>query len=149
MAFRRTDLQVAFSVPGTHDFTVWGYGTTDPLAEVLRPGYLLGRQSLLRAGDLVYVRTRPGRDPVDGAREVGETRTALAMVSCCENGDASLRLVQDFGPPAGDGPGAAAEGPPPAAPAAATPAAGVPIPVPAKRGRGRPPGSRSKPAATA
>ena len=30
-AFRRSDLQEAFFVPGTHAFRVWGYGTTDPL----------------------------------------------------------------------------------------------------------------------
>jgi hypothetical protein len=34
MSFRRSDLQEAFFVPGTHAFRVWGYGTTDPLEEV-------------------------------------------------------------------------------------------------------------------
>ena len=39
MAFRRSDLQEAFFVPGTHPFRVWGYGTADPLEAVLAPGY--------------------------------------------------------------------------------------------------------------
>ena len=39
MAFRRSDLQEAFFVPGTYAFRVWGYGTTDPLEEVLREDY--------------------------------------------------------------------------------------------------------------
>jgi hypothetical protein len=38
MGFRRSDLQEAFFVPGTHAFRVYGYGTTDPLEEVLAPG---------------------------------------------------------------------------------------------------------------
>jgi hypothetical protein len=37
MGFRRSDLQEAFFVPGTHAFRVYGYGTSDPLEEVLAP----------------------------------------------------------------------------------------------------------------
>ena len=39
MGFRRNDLQEAFFVPGDHAFRVWGFSTTDCLADVLRPGY--------------------------------------------------------------------------------------------------------------
>ena len=41
MGFRRSDLQEAFFVPGTHPFRVWGYGTTDPLEELLGPDYFV------------------------------------------------------------------------------------------------------------
>ena len=43
MVFRRSDLQEAFFVPGTHAFRVYGYGTTDPLEEVLAPDYFAAR----------------------------------------------------------------------------------------------------------
>ncbi len=146
MGFRRHDLQEAFFIPGTYDFRVWGYGTTDTLEEMLRPNYLQGARSLVHLGDLIYVSTRPGRDPVDG-REVGETRAALVMVSGWHNGDASLRLVQDFGRPEGDGPGAANDGPSAATGsemnAAVLPMANAAPQEPMKRGRGRPRGSRS------
>src|SRR5687767_5139581 len=96
-----------------------------------------GGQSVLGLGDLIYVSTRPRRDPRDG-RAIGERRMALVMVSGFERGDASVRLVQDFGRPE-DGHGG------PAADARAA-AAGEPgAAEPAKRGRGRPPGSKSKP----
>jgi hypothetical protein len=39
MGFRRSDLQEAFFVPGAQAFRVYGYGTTDPLEEVLGAGY--------------------------------------------------------------------------------------------------------------
>jgi hypothetical protein len=132
MGFRRQDLQEAFFVPGTHPFRVWGYGTTDTLEEVLRPNYLQGGQAMVQLGELIYVSSRPGRDPV-GEGEAGETRAALVMVSGFARGDASVRLVQDFGRPEDGGRGVAAGEPGPAA-------------AP-KRGRGRPPGSTSKPRA--
>jgi hypothetical protein len=135
MAFRRSDLQEAFFVPGTHPFRVWGYGTADPLEAVLAPGYFALARALLRPGELIYVSARPAR--ADGAAP--EVRLALVMVRAqsraADRVDGSVRLVQDFGRP-DDG----------AAPLAA-PAAGA-APEPAiRRGRGRPPGSRNKKAA--
>ena len=117
--------------------SAWGYGTTDPLDEVLAPGCFALARALLRPGELVYVSSAPPR--ADGP-ERGEVRLALVMVRAAERGadraDGSVRLVQDFG-----GPGDAA------APAHARP----PLPaalMPIKRGRGRPPGSRTKKAAS-
>lgn len=55
MGFRRSDLQEVFFVPGTHAFRVYGYGTSDPLEEVLAPGYFAHGTGLLRPGDLIYV----------------------------------------------------------------------------------------------
>jgi hypothetical protein len=128
MGYRQSDLQPAFNVPGTHDFTVWGYGTTDTLDEVLQPGYMHAGSSILRPGDLIYIKTRPRRDRVDGPEE-GETRVAIVMVSGFERGCARLRLAQDFGRPE-DGAGpeqpagpvpamSEASAPPPAPPASA------------------------------
>jgi hypothetical protein len=134
MAFRRADLQEAFFVPGGHAFRVYGYGTTDRLEEVLRPGYFALARGQLRPGELIYVSIAKGSN--DGT---GEPRMALVMVQkdARDAGVAggSVRLVQDFGGP-GD----------PARPTAAE----VPTPpTPVKRGRGRPPGSRTrKPAPT-
>ena len=59
MGFRRSDLQEAFFVPGTHPFRVWGYGTTDPLEELLAPDYFRAAGDLMQAGDLIYVSVRP------------------------------------------------------------------------------------------
>lgn len=132
MALRRSDLQPAFQIPGTHDFTVRGYGTTDTLDPLLRPRYLRGGHSLVAPGDLVYVRLRPRPDPRDGS-PVGEVRAALLMVSGVERGDATLRLVQDFGPPGG------------AAPAAETGASERPAAAPAVKKRGRRPKIRARP----
>ena len=134
MSFRRSDLQEAFFVPGTHAFRVWGYGTTDALDEVLAPGYFGLARTLLRPGELIYVSTFPQPAPAGGPSrgEVrGEVRLALVMVraEAFERADGSVRLVQDFGRPA-DPSGQAG--------AAAAPAA------PVTRGRGRPPGSRTK-----
>jgi hypothetical protein len=98
MGYRQSDLQPAFNVPGTHDFTVWGYGTTDTLDEVLQPGYMHAGSSILRPGDLIYIKTRPRRDRLDGPEE-GETRVAIVMVRGFERGCARLRLAQDFGRP--------------------------------------------------
>ena len=136
MAFRRSDLQEAFFVPGTHAFRVWGYGTTDPLEEVLAPHYF-NAAGELRPGELIYVSTTPG--PVHaGGPEHGEVRLALVMVRRDGRGAASVRLVQDFGGP-DDAPGTLnASVPSQPATSLETP------PVPVKRGRGRPPGSRNK-----
>jgi hypothetical protein len=59
MPFRRSDLQEAFFVPGTYSFRVYGYGTTDPLDEVLRRDYFAAARALLRPGELIYVSTAP------------------------------------------------------------------------------------------
>jgi hypothetical protein len=131
MTFRRSDLQEAFFVPGTHAFRVWGYGTTDPLEEVLREDYFAVARGLLRPGELIYVSTAPQQA---GAHARGEARLALVMVRADERGAASVRLVQDFGRP-GDPSGALERAAPPGPDVA---------PAPPKRGRGRPPGSRTK-----
>ena len=134
MAFRRSDLQEAFFVPGTHAFRVYGYGTSDALEEVLRPGYFAAAGALLRPGELIYVSARRS---LNGAGP-GDVHMAVVMVvRPAERGASSVRLVQDFGCP--DGPAAALE-PAPAPIHAAAPA----MPAPAKRGRGRPPGSRTR-----
>ena len=139
MAFRRSDLQEAFFVPGTYAFRVWGYGTADPLEAVLAPGYFGLARALLRPGELIYVSTAPAcanGPEADEAR--GETRLALVMVRAearsPDRADGSVRLVQDFGR-ASDPAGCLHPGP---APDAAAP------PAPPKRGRGRPPGSRNR-----
>jgi hypothetical protein len=137
MAFRRSDLQEAFFVPGTHAFRVWGYATTDPLEEVLARNYFELGRALLRPGELIYVSTAPRRAQAGGP-ERGERRLALVMVRGDARGperaDGSVRLVQDFG--RSDDPPGSADATLLPVPADATPAA------PAKRGRGRPPGSR-------
>ena len=99
MAFRRSDLQEAFFVAGTHPFRVWGYGTTDPLEEVLASDYFGVARGLLRAGELIYISTYPPER--QGSRaEPGEPRMALVMVQPEERGAGlSVRLVQDFGRP--------------------------------------------------
>jgi hypothetical protein len=134
MGFRRSDLQEAFFVPGTHAFRVYGYGTSDALEEVLAPGYFGAAGGLLRPGDLIYVRT-----PADGGPAAGSepaVRMALVMVLNGARGAVDVRLVQDFGRT--DDPDAL-EATVPALPApAAAPA------TPPKRGRGRPPGSRNR-----
>ena len=134
MAFCRSDLQEAFFVPGTYAFRVYGYGTTDPLEQVLAPDYFAAARGLLRAGELIYVSTCP--QEARGSRaEPGEPRMALVMVRAderdAERAGGAARLapranhrgrpgaarVQDFGRPGG---------------------------APVKRGRGRPRGSRTK-----
>ncbi|MGH6899166.1 MAG: hypothetical protein ACREJ5_21885, partial [Geminicoccaceae bacterium] len=97
MTFRRSDLQEAFFVPGTHAFRVWGYGTTDPLEEVLRRDYFGTARGLLRPGELIYVGTAP--EARRGEPPRGDVRLALVMVRADERGAASVRLVQDFGRP--------------------------------------------------
>jgi hypothetical protein len=140
MAFHRSDLQEAFFVPGTHAFRVYGYGTSDALEEVLRPGYFAAAGTLLQPGELIYVSARrhgassPARGP--GPADV---HMALVMVMRAAERSAGrgalvrlVRLVQDFGCPEDI-----------AQPPMAT---GAPVPAapPVKRGRGRPPGSRTR-----
>jgi hypothetical protein len=122
MGFRRSDLQEAFFVAGTYGFRVWGYGTTDPLEEVLRQDYFEAVRGLLLPGELIYVSAH-ARPETNGSA-CDEARMALVMVRRGERGTASVRLVQDFGGPS-------------------TPSA-APGVLPAKRGRGRPAGSRTK-----
>jgi hypothetical protein len=139
MVFRRSDLQEAFFVAGTYPFRVYGYGTTDPLEEVLAPDYFAAARGLLRAGELIYVSTCP-RDARSGRTEPRGLRMALVMVLAGERdperAGASVRLVQDFGGPSERQ--AAVDVTAPTASDAMAPAA------PVKRGRGRPPGSRTK-----
>jgi hypothetical protein len=120
MVFRRSDLQEAFFVAGTHGFRVWGYGTTDSLDEVLRPDHFEAARGILRPGELMYVSMHPETD----GPERDATRVALMMVLPGERGSASVRVVQDSG-----GPDAASTSV---------------LVASVKRGRGRPPGSRNK-----
>jgi hypothetical protein len=122
MGFRRSDLQEAFFVAGTYGFRVWGYGTIDPLDEVLREGYFEAARGILCPGELMYVSMRP---ETSADRPEGEaTSVALVMVRRGARGAASVRLVQDFGGPD---------------------VSSTSLPVaPVKRGRGRPLGSRNK-----
>jgi hypothetical protein len=156
MGFRRSDLQEAFFVPGSYPFRVWGYGTTDPLEDVLGRDYFRAAGGLMHPGDLIYVSMRPSYTPGAGPRQQnvpvglrsqvsstpGDVRMALVMVRSGENGAPSVRLVQDFGCP--DDPDAV-----PLAAARAAPELAQPLAAPPqKRGRGRPPGSKTKRPAT-
>jgi hypothetical protein len=136
MEFRRSDLQEAFFVPGTHAFRVYGHGTSHALEEVLAPGYFALGTGLLRPGDLIYVSSCPAHPP--GGAAPGGPRMALVMARPDERNPAhaggSVRLVQDFGR-ASDPAGCLQPGLAPDASAA---------PAPLKRGRGRPPGSKTK-----
>lgn len=152
MGFRRSDLQEAFFVPGSHAFRIWGYGTADPLAEVLQPGYLGVGRPTLTPGDLLWVRagclevTPPGRPNGAIAHPAGPPQMALLAVSgFTPNGNASLRLVQDLSlPPVADAPSE------PTNPSQPLPALDpTPRPVAAPRARpkkrGRPVGSPNRP----
>jgi hypothetical protein len=136
MGFRRSDLQEAFSVPGTHAFRVYGYGTTDPLEEVLAPGYFAHGTGLLRPGDLIDISIHP--PDVRSGAGLSEPQMALVMARTDgrdpRRGADSVRLVQDFGRPSD---GAGPLGRDARADTLSEPAA-------IKRGRGRPPGSKNK-----
>ena len=71
MGFRRSDLQEAFFVPGTHPFRVWGYGTTDPLEELLEGDYFRAAGGLMHPGrpDLCE---HPPAVPARAARRAGD-----------------------------------------------------------------------------
>jgi hypothetical protein len=100
MGFRRSDLQEAFFVPGSRPFRVWGYGTTDPLEDVLGRDYFRSAGGLMHPGDLIYVAVRPPSAPGAGLRPQnvpvslrsqagstpGDVRMALVMVRAGENG---------------------------------------------------------------
>lgn len=139
MVFRRSDLQEAFFVPGTQAFRVYGYGTTDPLEEVLAPDYFAPARGLLRPGELIYVSTAP-TPARPGELTQGEVRLALVMARSDEHVpdrcNGSVRLVQDFGRPS--------DPPVAIAPTASASVALNGAPAPLKRGRGRPPGSRNR-----
>ena len=134
MSFRRSDLQEAFFVPGTHAFRIWGYGTADPFEEVLAPGYFGAANTLLQAGDLIYVRARASGQGQGGAAATA-VHMALLMVRAGPPGSVAVRLAQDFG--RSDAPDAVAQT------ATALPTA-VTAASPVKRGRGRPAGSRGR-----
>lgn len=140
MGFCRSDLQVAFFVPRMHAFRVWGYGTTDPLEEVLRRGYFEAARGLLRPGELIYVSSCPLVRGGNGAAVPGELRMALVMVGPDQRdawrAGGSVRLVQDFGRPT--------DSPVTLDLSAPTQSGDRAPPVPAKRGRGRPRGSGNK-----
>jgi hypothetical protein len=78
MAFRRVALQEAFFAPGTQPFRVYGYGTSDPLEEVLRPAYFAVARGLLHSGELIYVSTAPRPVPVSGCPP-----NSSSFWSCC------------------------------------------------------------------
>ncbi len=130
MAFRRSDLQEAFFVPGTHAFRVFGYGTADALEDVLAPAYFGAAGALLKPGDLVYIRAGAGAE-----RPAPAVHMALLLVRAGPPGSPAVRLVQDFGRT--NDPDPAEEATPATLPIAAPPPA-----LPARRGR--PPGSRNK-----
>ena len=113
-----------------------GYGTPDPLEQVLAPEYFAPARGLLRPGELIYVSAAARPDP--GQSAPSEAHLALVMVRSDERApdrcDGSVRLVQDFGRPSD----------PPAAHALAAPLGPNGAPARLKRGRGRPPGSRNR-----
>ena len=90
MGFRRSDLQEAFFVAGTYGFRVWGYGTTDPLEEVLRQDYFEAVRGLLSPGELIYVSAqRAARNQWVGVRR-----------GACGSGHGSARRAgHGFGSP--------------------------------------------------
>lgn len=139
MSFRRSDLQEAFFVPGTHAFRVWGYGTTDPLDEVLGRDYFEVARGLLHPGELIYVSSCPKERGGNGAAS-GGLRMALVVVGADERdperAGGSVRLVQDFGRPS-DSPARLNLSAPSESGALVPPAT-------LKRGRGRPRGSGNK-----
>ncbi len=111
MSFRRSDLQEAFFVPGTHAFRrAW---LPEPTTKVgperrglrhRRPARrgagtgLLRRaaNTLLQPGDLIYVRARASGQGQGGA-SAAAVHMALLMVRAGPRGSVAVRLVQDFG----------------------------------------------------
>jgi hypothetical protein len=98
MPAKWSDLQVAFSVPGEFPFTIWGYGTADPLNEVLKPNYFAAIHSMVREGDLAYACLYPPEAKQDARSWQGQRHHVLLMIedlkaSC---GPTRARLVQDF-----------------------------------------------------
>jgi hypothetical protein len=95
MTFRRSDLQEAFFVPGTQPFRVYGYGTTDPLEEVLRQDYFAAARALLCPGELKRGGTRAkaveasGRDRgISGiADDFSGTSVNYLAAGACTNRD--------------------------------------------------------------
>jgi hypothetical protein len=87
MGFRRSDLQEAFFVPGTHAFRIYGYGTSDALEEVLRPNYFAAAGALLRPGELIYVSVRPfdggGVRRWSNAAAAARPAAAAGKTACC------------------------------------------------------------------
>ena len=90
MGCRRHDLQEAFFVPGTHAFRVWGYGTADPLAEVLRPGYFAAVTGMLRPGELIWVSSQPGTSDCRVGKRQGS--------QLCQSRHVSQGIVGNLGP---------------------------------------------------
>src|SRR5688572_14446041 len=98
MGFRRSDMQEAFFVASEAFFRVWGYSTTDPLEDVLRPGYFRGAGSLARAGELIYVRLQ-AQARVQARDAVPEPVRMVLLMALPGDGwsGMAVRLVQDFG----------------------------------------------------
>lgn len=61
MTFRFDALIDAFAARGDKGFGVWTYDTTDPLEEVLQPGYFARATRILRTGDLIFLGIAPCR----------------------------------------------------------------------------------------
>jgi hypothetical protein len=98
MSFRRSDMQEAFFVASEASFRVWGYATTDPLEEVLRPGYFRAASSVARVGELIYVRMQARRGAPWQGRSSEPVHTALLMIVPRDRQTGPhVRLVQDFG----------------------------------------------------
>ncbi len=136
-------------MPGTYAFRVLGYGTADPLEVVLAPGYFATAGSLLRPGELIYVRMLAAEGDQPSVAAAGPAHMALLMVcdgasrsgsrpglaasgSTGRRGGAEVRLVQDFG-----------RSDAPAADRADAPA--DPAPPPRRRGTGTTPQTRPRP----
>jgi hypothetical protein len=136
MGFRRKDLQEAFFVPGDHAFRVWGFSTTDGLADLLQPDYFTAG-GLLHLGELIYVRMQAQPPARLRRAEPEPVQMALLMVvGTSARGAAAVRLVQDFGRTEA-----------PAEVAAAAPlrlSLAAAAAEPPSRKRCRPPGSRTR-----
>ena len=102
---------------------------------MLAPGYFGAAGTLLRPGDLVYVRARASGES-QGGGSTAAVHMALLMVRAGAPGSVSVHLVQDFG--------RSDERHAVAPTATALPAAVTAAPPSLKRSRGRPPGSRTR-----